>query len=335
MGETANLWSDGGISQSSALARVLWYYGISNDTSALTQKIVCPFHGDVNPSLQINVADGTWHCFGCNRGGDAKRFVIEVERKYHNLNDLQACIRYQKILKSKKCQHIVVDPARIKREKKPDRQLYAEAYDYYHGLRTVDWLHDDTPEVKAAYQYMYNRGFGAETLNKAKAKVTYNSQYGLIFPILDNGKFKGWVCRTMRKDIEAYRKYLYNKGFSRATTMCGEYGKHDWVIAVEGYMDRLKFVQNGITNVVAVLGWKMSKQQEEKLKAAGVKHVISALDNDECGKKGTQYLKVIFGPQNVTRWRYLKGIKDPGEMAPETFKRMYKKTMDTYRGSNV
>ena len=134
----------------------------------------------------------------------------------------------------------------------------------------------------------------------------------------------------MRKDIERRRKYLYNEGFSRATTMCGQYGKQDYVIVVEGYMDRLKFVQNGITNVVAVLGWKMSKQQEDKLKAAGITRVISALDNDECGRKGTMYLKTIFGTGNVIRWKYLKGIKDPGDMKPEQFQKMYKKTMAEY-----
>lgn len=96
-------------------------------------------------------------------------------------------------------------------------------------------------------------------------------------------------------------------------------------------MDRLKFLQNGITNVVAVLGWKMSQQQFAKLKAAGVTHVISALDDDEAGKRGTQYLQVLFGRANVTRWCYLKGLKDPGEASGEQFKKMHDRTMARYR----
>lgn len=309
------------------LAKVLWYYNLIPDVNSSTQKIVCPFHGDVNPSMLVNLEEGSWFCFGCQRSGKAEHFVREMERKYHNLNDLQAYKQYLKILKSNKCSNIHVDPVRLHKAKLPPKQLYDEAYDYYHGLRTVDWQHDDEPEVVAAREYMDKRGFSPKTLSKCKAKVTYNDYYGLIFPMLDNGKFRGWVCRTMRKDVEQRRKYLYNEGFSRATTLCGEYGTEDWVIVVEGYMDRLKFVQNGITNVVAILGWKMSAQQEARLKAAGIKHVLSALDNDECGRKGTAYLKTIFGVKNVSRWQYLKGIKDPGDMTPETFQKMYKRSI--------
>lgn len=309
------------------LAKVLWYYNLIPDVHSPTHKIVCPFHSDVNPSMLVNLEEGSWFCFGCQRAGNAERFVKEMERKYNGLNDLQAYKQYLKILKSDKCSNIHVNPAVMHKAKVPKKQLYDEAYDYYHGLRTVDWCSDDEPEVLAAKEYMMQRGFSPRTLNACKAKVTYNDCYGLIFPMLDNGKFKGWVCRTMRKDVEKRRKYLYNEGFSRATTLCGSYGTKDWVIVVEGYMDRLKFVQNGVTNVVALLGWKMSAQQEAKLKAAGVKRVISALDNDECGRKGTMYLKTVFGPNNVTRWQYVKGTKDPGDMTTESFRKMYRKSI--------
>lgn len=309
------------------LAKVLWYYNLVPDINSPTQKIICPFHNDMNPSMLVNLEEGSWFCFGCQRSGKAEQFVKEMERKYNHLNDLQAYQRYLKILKSDKCSDIHVNPAVIRKAKIPQKQLYDEAYDYYHGLRTVDWRYDLEDEVEECYRYMNARGFDAETLNAVKAKVTYNEQYGLIFPMLDNGKFKGWVCRTTRKDVERRRKYLYNEGFSRATTLCGSYGSEDWVIVVEGYMDRLKFIQNGITNVVAILGWKMSAQQEAKLKDAGIKYVISALDNDECGRKGTVYLKAIFGLKNVSRWQYLKGVKDPGEMTSETCRKMYNKSI--------
>ena len=319
------------------LAKVLWYYNLVPDVNVPTQKIVCPFHDDVNPSMLVNLEDGSWFCFGCQRSGDAAQFVKQMERKYNGLNDLQAYKQYLKILKSDKCSGIHIDRGTISKSKVPQKQLYDEAYDYYHGLRTVDWRYDLEDEVEECYKYMADRGFSAETLNAVKAKVTYNNQYGLIFPMIDNGKFKGWVCRTTRKDVERRRKYLYNAGFSRATTLCGSYGSSDWVIVVEGYMDRLKFVQNGVTNVVAILGWKMSKQQEAKLKSAGIKYVISALDNDECGRKGTMYLKTVFGTKNVLRWQYLKGTKDPGEMTPVTFRKMYNESirmMERQRSNN-
>lgn len=307
------------------LAKVLKYYGILPYSSIAVQKIVCPFHDDANPSLSVDLENNTWYCFGCGKFGDAKRFVKLMEKKYHNLNDLDALILYNNVIKSE--QYSDISLTRFVKTRKPNRQLYDEAYDYYHGLSKIDWRNPgESMEVLEASQYMKSRGYSPSTLNKVKAKITYNSQYGLIFPMLDNGKFRGWVCRTMRKDIEAKRKYLYNTGFSRATTLCGDYGKKDYVVIVEGYMDRLKFVQCGIEedNVVAILGWKISDEQCNKLKAKGINKVISALDNDKSGRKGTNYLRTLF---KVTRFRYLKGYKDPGEMSKETLYKCYKKTL--------
>ena len=71
----------------------------------------------------------------------------------------------------------------------------------------------------------------------------------------------------------------------------------------------------------------MSLQQIQKLKKAGITKIISALDNDPCGKKGTEFLKQHF---DVTRFAYLKGVKDPGDMNKEVFNKMFKKTMLKY-----
>lgn len=316
----------------SNLAKVLWYYNLISDTTTLVQKIVCPFHEDVNPSMNVYLEDGTWFCFGCGESGDAVKFVKKLEAKLNGLNDLQAYRKYLQILKSKKCSGIKLDVAHVK-SKPLQRDLYNEAYDYYHGLARINWSHsDDSEEVSKARDYMSKRGFKPETLTKCKAKVTYNRSYGLIFPMLDNGKFKGWVCRTMLKSIEERRKYLYNEGFSRATTLVGDYGSKDYVIVVEGYMDRLKLIQCGETNVVAILGWKMSPQQIRKLKDKGITKVISALDNDECGRKGTKFLRQHF---EVTRWCYLKGVKDPGDMTQELFDKMFRRTMKTFKRRNA
>lgn len=315
--------------QGTNLAKVLWYYNLIPNATSLSQKIVCPFHEDINPSMIVNLEDGSWFCFGCNLTGDAIKFVKLMEAKYNGLNDLQAYKKYIQILKSDKCSNVEISRS-LKLKKPIQRDLYNEAYDFYHGLRKINWKKSDESEVVSARDYMRKRGFSPVTLSKCGAKVTYNNNYGLIFPMLDNGKFKGWVCRTMIKSIEEKRKYLYNEGFSRATTLVGNYGTKDYVFVVEGYMDRLKFVQFGEDNVVAILGWKMSPQQIQKLKDKGITKIISALDNDDCGKKGTKFLQKHF---EVTRFTYLKGVKDPGEMTQESFDKMFKRTMKQFKNN--
>lgn len=309
------------VSAGNELAKVLWYYNLLPNVASSTQKIVCPFHKDANPSLLVNLDEGNWHCFGCGKSGNASAFVKYMEEES---NDLQALQKYQRILKSSKCSDFK-SIMRDSKRKKPKRELYVQAYDYYHGLSKVNWRASKIDEVISARNYMENRGFTKEVLNKCKAKVTYSKNYSIVFPMLDNGKFRGWVCRTTDKNIEKQRKYLYNEGFSRATTLVGNYGTEDYVFVVEGYMDRLKFLQFGYDNVVAILGWKMSSDQMQKLRDKGITRIVSALDNDECGKKGTEFLKKNFP---VTRFAYLKGVKDPGEMNQNTFNKMFKRTME-------
>ena len=311
------------------LARVLMHYRLITDTYSLQYKIVCPFHADQNPSMLVDLSDGRWFCFGCQKSGDAQGFVRLMEKQYHGLNDLQAYKRYQKILSSTEYSDIKITTATKKERKRHNAQLYAEAYDFYHGLSQVDWTREDLPEyMHDCREYMLQRGFTAEQLNSCGCRYTYQRNYELIFPMYDNGKFRGWVSRTRIPEVAEKRKYLYNEGFRRATTVVGEYRNCSTVYIVEGYMDRLKLVQLGIPNAVAILGWKASNQQIQRLQAQGIRHVISALDNDDCGRRGTEWLRKHFV---VTRFRYLKGIKDPGDFTAETFSRMNGRTLHEYK----
>lgn len=308
------------------LATVLKFYGLISTVEQQQMKIVCPFHGDINPSMRVDFATGDWYCFGCQEGGTPEKFVAKVERLDDpSLNDLQCLEIYYAIVHGRAGQRRLRLP-RVKL--KTARQLYDEAYDFYHGLSKVDWECPDSEEATRVFGYMRDRGFTSEDLQRAGAKVTYSEPYELVFPIRDNGKFKGWVSRTDDPEVAKYRKYLYNKGFRRVTTVVGDYSDAKPLYIVEGFMDRLKLLHCGVDNVVAIFGWKISDEQVNKLSKAGIIHVISALDNDDCGRKGTEYLRKFF---NVTRFQYLKRYKDPGDFTERDCDIMVARTMQRYR----
>lgn len=306
------------------LAKVLIYYGLIADVVSSDFNIICPFHEDINPSMRICLTDGSFFCFGCEAKGNALDFVKKV---HPELNELQACVLLEQILNSKEVKTLNVKYR--KKRRLQNKQALNEAHDYYYGLRSIDWNDIHTKEEHEVLQYMKQRGFNERALNIAQCRTNYNIAYPFIFPILDNGEFKGWVGRTMNKYVEKKRKYLYNDGFRKRDTLCGNYEQNKVVFICEGFMDYLSLRTRGhLKNVVAILGWHISDEQVQKLKDKGVTTVVSALDNDSAGNKGTEYLKQFF---HVIRFVYPDGIKDAGEMSEQQLKTAIRRTKGDYK----
>ena len=306
------------------LAKVLIYYGLIADVVSSDFNIICPFHEDINPSMRICLTDGSFFCFGCEAKGNALDFVKKV---HPELNELQACVLLEQILNSKEVKTLNVKYR--KKRRLQNKQALNEAHDYYYGLRSIDWNDIHTKEEHEVLQYMKQRGFNERALNIAQCRTNYNIAYPFIFPILDNGEFKGWVGRTMNKYVEKKRKYLYNDGFRKRDTLCGNYEQNKVVFICEGFMDYLSLRTRGhLKNVVAILGWHISDEQVQKLKDKGVTTVVSALDNDSAGNKGTEYLKQFF---NVIRFAYPDGVKDAGEMSEQQLKTAIRRTKEDYK----
>lgn len=301
-----------------AFIAVLKYYGIFEDQELY--KIVCPFHGDLNPSMQINLNKSFFYCYGCGIHGSTFELVKAFEP---TLSTFEVYRKVAEIVKGNTGpKNIAASAEPSFKSKASYREGIGLARDFYYNLPTTNWFKVDE-DAFGIKMYMNKRGFKTSTLNKVQAKATYNKLYPIVFPMFDNGVFRGYVMRTDDPNVEGERKYMYNKGFKRRITLPGDY-KYHTVVLVEGFLDMLKAKQIGIKYVVAVLGWKLTGEQLEKLKKAGVKTIICALDNDDAGNKGYKYLKRVcsINKLKLYRLRYPKSMKDMGDVSKVTAERI-------------
>lgn len=331
---------------------LLAYYGLYNgEAEGELYKVLCPFHGDINPSMQINLQTSFFCCYGCGAHGSSielfKHFYF-LDNPNKKLTDVQCISKMKQLVKK-----LVEKSIQCNIDKNNDRlyntiyEIYSsdsqvlgnsfsekenpkllsakeslmQAKNFYYNLPTPNWFRPSSvssveEETRMCNEYMKKRGFSPVLLKHFGAKASLNSFYPIVFPLLENGVFRGYVMRTFDPQVEANRKYMYNRGFRREKTLAGEYEKKKPIILVEGYLDKLKASQIGIKNVSAILGWKASEIQLKRIQRAGIKDIICALDHDEAGEKGYLYLKrvsSIYG-FSVFRLRYPKGIKDMGDI---------------------
>ena len=292
-------------------AKVLFHYGLIGDNIQDKVKVICPFHEDLKPSMLVNVVDGSFYCFGCNTSGRIIDFVKQIEK----CNDLKAMQIISKIKKGTAKQNIHISI------QKPisSKEAIADAKHYFYTLPSTDW--HSMPKDS----YILKRGFSPDTLNELDVRENFNHIYGVVAPMLDMGKFKGYVCRATTakfNDYEIDRKYLYNKGFSRHNTLVGVYNK-PWPVITEGFLDYVRLVQFGVTNSCAILGWKITDKQISKIQKYTNK-VISALDNTPTGEEGTEYLSQFF---DVVRFQFPAHRKDIGELKEYEFNVAWDRTL--------
>ena len=278
------------------IRKVLDYYKLTlNDNN----KILCPFHSESKPSLDINFQKELFYCFGCGAKGDIIELVAAIEK----IDRLKALQKIVSITNGEYKKPLVIG----KFSRRYTKQAYKEYQDY------------DKPNWRMP-NYLTKRGFSPKMLCRAKIKVNPLSEYLYVIPLYENGKFKGYTKRTIDNRAS---KYIFNRGFRRQLVLIGRYEK-GIIFVTEGILDYLKAKQYGAKNVICLLGWKASRQQIVKIKKYTSK-VIAALDNDTKGKEGINYLKKYF---KVIEFKYPSKIKDICEMSKKQFRKNYKEVLN-------
>ncbi|MDO8560757.1 MAG: DNA primase [bacterium] len=313
-------------------------------------KALCPFHSEKTPSFNVSSTRQIWHCFGCGKGGDIFKFVMEIEG-----HDFPEALR---LLAKRAGVELKREDPRIRSERNRVYDLLEDAVLYYQkNLETVlaakAYLKKRGVLDKTIFDFRIGFSFdawdgllrhltkkGYKEFEIEKAGLAVKSENGswydrfrsrVIFPIGDtNGRIVGFGGRIFEapnvpanKNTETAAKYIntpqtivYDKSrvlyaFDKAKESIR---KKNSCVIVEGYMDAVMSHQAGITNAVAVSGTALTPPQLQSIRRLA-DTLISSFDRDLAGEAATKRSLDLAAEFNFERKAALlpAGIKDPAD----------------------
>lgn len=278
---------------------------------------LCPFHSEKTPSFTVSEERGLYHCFGCGESGTVFTFVMKMER----LEFLDAVTQLAKRAGVPLPEHGGDDPAAQRRE-----QLYAAnagAERFFQaalaspaGAAARRYLEGRglKPETIARYGLGFAPAAGtalAAWLAQEKIPAELALQAGLVarhdggriydrfrgrvmFPIRDRrGRTIAFGGRALGTDQPKYLNSPESPLFRKGQGLYGVAEARDAIrnadraVLVEGYMDALLLVQEGIPYAVATLGTALTPAQLRLLQPLGGDRlgVFFFFDGDRAGRQ--------------------------------------------------
>lgn len=312
----------------------------------------CPFHQEKTPSFSVNPAKDIFYCFGCQRGGDVFKFVIEIER-----------VTFPEAVKIVAGKVGMPLPAQVDDQRFEARQREA---DEIVQLNTwaMEWWEQQLTEgaAKQARDYVEGRGITEQTrrtfrlgfapdtwdalsshLRRKGATSAQIERSGLVvkkdaggfydrfrgrvvFPVLDaQGRAVAFGARVLPGGGEP--KYLNSPETAAYTKGRHLYGLHQnreeirrrkFAILVEGYLDLIVPHQFGVRNCVASLGTSLTAEQA-RLLGRFARRVVVNYDGDRAGIAAAKRAIAVLLPEDFE----IKVLVLPDGADPDEFLRAH------------
>ncbi|MBD3749836.1 MAG: DNA primase [Sphingobacteriales bacterium] len=259
---------------------------------------LCPFHNEKTPSFHVSPAKGIYKCFGCGKGGDSVRFIMDHE-KYSYPEALKYVANKYNI----EVEETEVTPE-FKEEQDRRESLYIVSNYAAKFFETQMWTSDEGKTI--GLSYFKERGFREDIIKKFELgyspddwtalldsavsegyQQSFLEDVGLVvkndqgrvydrfrgrvmFPIHNfTGRIIGFGGRTLKTD-KAVPKYVNSPEsdiYHKSNVLYGLFQAKkairdlDNCYLVEGYADVLSVYQAGVENVVASSGTSLTDEQ--------------------------------------------------------------------------
>ncbi|NJM71807.1 MAG: DNA primase [Scytonema sp. RU_4_4] len=287
---------------------------------------LCPFHSEKTPSFTVSQTKQMYYCFGCQAGGNALKFLMDLEKRSFAEVVLDLARRYQVSVKT-------LEPEQrqeLQRQLSLREQLYgvlaAAAQFYQHALRyngekaleylqSKRQLREETIQQFAIgyapagwetlYRYLVeDKRYPVQLVEKAgliKPRKEASGYYDvfrdrLIIPIHDVlGRVIGFGGRSLGDEQPKYLNSPETEVFIKGKTLFAldkakaAISQQDQAVVVEGYFDAIALHAAGINNAIASLGTALSLEQvRQVLRYTDSKQLILNFDADKAGTNAAE-----------------------------------------------
>lgn len=284
---------------------------------------ICPERRrDSNPSVRLYVAQESYWCYACNRGGTIVHMIahaegISLREAYRRLREMNNGYLPPSV---KHADFIPPPPTRRTTEWGVGQLARLAAIYHQHLLQL--------PRRHAAWRYLAERGVSEETVRAlqigwapAKPNTLFNglseqdlvaigalNEHGnpilrsrLTFPIWHDDTIVYLIGRHLGKKGEgqqqgpSYIGLRTTEHVAKAPFMLGS--PHDGSVLVEGIMDAIAVIQAGLTRrwrVIATLGFDRRHVEELITRDKIGRRLIIALDQDQAGRSFALQLAAVL-----------------------------------------
>jgi len=309
---------------------------------------LCPFHQEKTPSFNVHPVKQIFHCFGCGKGGDVFKFVMEMdglpfpealrrvaekvgvhleertgEETYDANTKLRAALMKLHEIAAKffASQLGATAEGRMARAYLVDRGMTDEAV----GRFRIGYAPGDG---QGLLRQLAGTDFEKETLEKS-GLIIYDTERQrpydrfrrrIIYPIAnDAGKVVAFAGRALGDDQPKYLNspetaiYTKSRLLYHLDRAAQAIRKLDYAILVEGYMDCIAVASSGIENVVASCGTSLTEGQI-RLLGRYTRRVVVNYDPDSAGMAATERsLALLLEAGFEAKVLALPGGLDPDE----------------------
>ncbi|WP_099221501.1 DNA primase [Listeria costaricensis] len=314
---------------------------------------LCPFHGEKTPSFSVSAEKQIFHCFGCGKGGNVFRFLME----HDNLTFVEA------VQKVAEMSHIDVELPEIQTQN--DAPVTKESSETHqmiemHQLtaKLYHYLLMETEEGSAALAYLKERGMSEEMMTafqigfapnhhatiasflekrgmelelavtaglltkRESGEIVDRFRGRIMFPITnDRGQLVGFSGRLYEqrdgpKYLNSPETPIFNKRRLLYHFSEGRQAirKKEEILLLEGFMDVISTTEADLENGIASMGTSLTEEHIELIRRVTNRAVI-CYDGDNAGIEAAYKAGTLI--QDRSRMEVfvvqLPGGKDPDE----------------------